>query len=76
MKSISSPHWVHLWTFSNSSEKISLVALHLGHLQVKDFSSLKFSNPGQCWGVLMTISFCLNCFGLNLKHVIRSNVLV
>jgi hypothetical protein len=56
LKSISLPHLEHLWVLSNSSEKISLDSPHSGHLQVNDFRFLKFSNPGQCWGVLMTVS--------------------
>jgi hypothetical protein len=41
---------------SNSSEKISASLPQLGHLQTKDFRYLICSNPGQCWGVVISSS--------------------
>jgi hypothetical protein len=37
----------HVWGLSNSSEKISFISPHLGHLQVKDSMFLKLEKPGQ-----------------------------
>jgi hypothetical protein len=51
VKSMGSLQALQVCGRSNSSENISLLSPHLGHLQVKDLSDLKFAYPGQCCGV-------------------------
>jgi hypothetical protein len=41
VKSMALPHFAQVWFLLNSSEKISLLSLHSGHLQIKDFRFLK-----------------------------------
>ena len=55
VKSTGCLHLVHLCSRLNSSENISISAPHSGHLQRKDERFLKFSNPGQCVGVVIVI---------------------
>jgi hypothetical protein len=57
VKSISCLQPLHTWVLSNSSEKISASLPQLGHLQEKEVRVLWASNPGQCIGVLIIISF-------------------
>ena len=67
VKSISFPHLLHLCVLSNSSEKISLASPHSGHLHWNDFRFLKFSNPGQCCGVVMISSLHL----INYVYIVQ-----
>jgi hypothetical protein len=41
VKSMALPHFAQVWSLLNSSEKISLLSPHSGHLQIKDFRFLK-----------------------------------
>ncbi len=66
VKSISLPHSEQVCFWLNSSEKISFSSPQLGHLQVKAFRCLKSSNPGQCWGVVMSFP----CFSVAVFPVV------
>ncbi len=59
LKSIGLWHLPQVCCLSNSSEKISFSAPHSGHLQIKDFRLLFCSNPGQCFGVVISSSHIL-----------------